>query len=325
MVPVEPPESNESVTGRAPELPGITVIDDDPTNLKLVALTLGDLYRVTAYSDPHAALDGFRSGVLPDLIICDVVMPGMTGFELHEQVRRIPALRSVPFLFLTAMSGRNHQRRAMVQGADDYITKPFSLDDLREAVRVRLERADDLRADASAKLAISSLGGAGLTAAGRRLQWEARRVVVLILYLLSQGGVAPLRSVRQALWEPGVHENSVRVLLNRARRTLGEAGALSVDAEVVRLDTPLAVSWDAPVFERAAREALDADDPVRVEVATRLYHGEFLPGFDAPWADEQRAYYEELYRELLEAAVRLADGEAELAAAESRLEAYYGA
>lgn len=132
--------------------------------LRLIGLALTRLYDVTAYGDPLTALEAFRAGNIPDLVISDVMMPQMVGFDLHERARELPHMRAVPFLFLSAMSDRLHQRRAMSQGADDYITKPFRAEELRQAVAVRLERARSLRDRArDARIGIASLGGLDIT------------------------------------------------------------------------------------------------------------------------------------------------------------------
>lgn len=305
--------------------PRIAAIDDDPSMLRLIGLALTGMYDVTAYSDPLTALEAFSSGNIPDLVISDVMMPQMVGFDLHERARELPLMRSVPFLFLSAMSDRLHQRRAMSQGADDYITKPFRAEELRQAVAIRLERARSLRERGhDAVLEIASLGGLDVTFGGRRLQWETRRAPLLLLYLLSSDRRLSLRDLLSNLWSEPVQDNTVRVLINRTRRMLeGVADIVVQDEEaILQLDHP--VEWDATAFEDAAVSALPTLDPVRIEAAIRLYRGEFLPDFDAPWVDSERARYENVYLALLDAAVEVAPGEAESERARARLESWYG-
>ncbi len=76
----------------------------------------------------------------PDLIVCDVAMPELNGYELLEKLRQDPATANLPFIFLTARSDRSFMRHGMDLGADDYVTKPFSHDDLLAAIRSRLKR-----------------------------------------------------------------------------------------------------------------------------------------------------------------------------------------
>jgi signal transduction histidine kinase len=81
----------------------------------------------------------------PDLIISDIMMPGMDGYELFEKVRARPDLADTPFIFLTARGGKEEVRRGKEMGADDYIIKPFEEEDLLVAVRSKLLRRREIR------------------------------------------------------------------------------------------------------------------------------------------------------------------------------------
>lgn len=76
----------------------------------------------------------------PDLIVCDVMMPGMTGYEVLATLRADPSLVNIPVILLTAMSDRKHMRQGMTAGADDYLTKPYRPDELCEAIDALLAR-----------------------------------------------------------------------------------------------------------------------------------------------------------------------------------------
>jgi CheY-like chemotaxis protein len=76
----------------------------------------------------------------PDAIVCDVMMPGMTGYEVLAELRADPGLATVPVILLTAMSDRQHMRQGMTAGADDYLTKPYRPDELCEAIAAVLAR-----------------------------------------------------------------------------------------------------------------------------------------------------------------------------------------
>ena len=77
---------------------------------------------------------------LPDLVICDVSMPGLDGFEVFELLSARPATAVIPFIFLSARAERADVRRGMALGADDYLTKPFTRVELLDSIRVRLKR-----------------------------------------------------------------------------------------------------------------------------------------------------------------------------------------
>lgn len=298
----------------------VAVVDDDVAVLTLVERILAD-YEVRTFDRPQAALRAFVDGVKPDLILTDVQMPVMDGFELHAEVRRIAPLRGVPFMYLTAMDDRDSLRRGMVQGADDYLTKPFSADELREAVAVRLARQASLNDPSASELIVTSLGGLALAAGEARLTWEARKVVMLLVYLLEHGGRAPVAAVRRDLWSGPSAGNHLHVLLSRLRKTLADHGRAGVVDEHVWLEIDLPVRWDVRSFEAAA-ERVEDGDRAALEAAIAAYGGEFLAGFDGPWAETRRAELEGRYIDLLEAAVDAAPDGPERRRAQARFEAF---
>lgn len=83
----------------------------------------------------------------PDLIICDVRMPVMDGYRTLAKIREMPGIANIPFIFLTAATEKNDMRRGMISGADDYLTKPFTPDELLEAVATRLSRQAELKSE----------------------------------------------------------------------------------------------------------------------------------------------------------------------------------
>ena len=76
----------------------------------------------------------------PDLIVCDIQMPGINGHEVLQILRANPRTSTIPFIFLSAMVDKSDQRKGMILGADDYLTKPFQPEDLLSSVKIRLEK-----------------------------------------------------------------------------------------------------------------------------------------------------------------------------------------
>ncbi len=294
-------EDDSSEPRAAGGLALVAVVDDDEAVRTLVARVLTG-YDVRTFDRPQAALRAFADGVRPQLIVSDVQMPGMNGFELHAEVRRIAPLRSVPFVYLTAMADRDSLRRGMVQGADDYLTKPFTPDELRQAVAVRLARLETLSDPVAARFEIISLGGLALAVGGTRLSWEARKVVTLLLFLLDRGGRAPASAVRRELWSGPSGDNHLHVLVSRLRKTLLEHGRAGVADDHAWLELDLPVRWDVTAFEAAADNAAVGGREA-IEAAIATYGGEFLAGFEGPWVEARRAELESRYLDLLEAAV----------------------
>lgn len=122
------------------EAPSVLVIDDDPAVLRYVSRCLSRSgFRVCAQNGGKAGVEA-AAHCRPDVIVCDVTMPGMDGHEVLQQVRNAPGSREIPFIFLTAKQERKDVRKGMQLGADDYLPKPFSIEELVEAVRSRLDR-----------------------------------------------------------------------------------------------------------------------------------------------------------------------------------------
>jgi DNA-binding response OmpR family regulator len=288
----------------------LLAVDDDATVLTLVRHVLA-AHEVMSFDRPDAALAALRAGLRPHLILSDVQMPGMSGFELHVELRKLAHLRSVPFVYLTALDRRDDIRRGMGLGADDYLTKPFRPEELREAVRVRLERRATLQGAEPAPqgLVLTTLGSLSLVHGDRRLTWEAKRVVLLLAYLLDQEGPVSAQRVRSDVLEPGVGSNHLHVLASRLRKTLGDLGSVSVVDEEVRLTLATVVAWDAATFARVGQRALEGGDAAAVEAALALYSGPSLGAYDGAWVEAHRGALEDLQLALLEAAVdRASDG-----------------
>lgn len=126
----------------------ILVIEDETRIRKNIVTIL----RMEGYDTLEA--ENGRLGVdlarkhLPDLVICDILMPEMDGLSTLEELRGDPATVRIPFIFLTSRGDRGDIRKGMVQGADDYLSKPFETDELLETLESRLKRAGELSSTA---------------------------------------------------------------------------------------------------------------------------------------------------------------------------------
>lgn len=126
----------------------ILVIDDTDDLRASIVATLNEAGFAT-----QEAKNG-RMGILkvlaqrPDLIICDVNMPEMDGYRTLEAIRKVPGTAAIPFIIMTGTPGINGFRQAMDCGADDFIMKPFTPDELLAAVKSRLARQTDFETEA---------------------------------------------------------------------------------------------------------------------------------------------------------------------------------
>jgi signal transduction histidine kinase len=118
----------------------ILLVDDEPSLRELLREILEEAgYAVTTAGNGKQAL-GALDAAAPELVISDVNMPGMDGYELYRQVRARPRFIATPFLFLSGRSGETDVRAGKQMGADEYLTKPVHEADLLIAVRARLDR-----------------------------------------------------------------------------------------------------------------------------------------------------------------------------------------
>jgi DNA-binding response OmpR family regulator len=136
--------------------PRILVVDDDPEVAKSIEASLRDYYKVfVVYSGVEAIKEARRHP--PDLIVLDVLMPDMDGLETCRQLRIDPVLANIPILFLTAL-GRPEDRVAGFRaGADDYLTKPFNLEELQLRIKAVLRRVSRPISRPSPKLRVRQL------------------------------------------------------------------------------------------------------------------------------------------------------------------------
>ncbi|GAB1544141.1 hypothetical protein NUACC21_68170 [Scytonema sp. NUACC21] len=122
----------------------ILVIEDEPQvreNIQLV-LELSDCDYKTIVAENGSVGLQLAKSELPNLIICDIMMPELDGYGVLKSLQQNLATESIPIIFLTAKADRGDLRQAMELGVDDYITKPFTPEELLKAVEVRLTRAE---------------------------------------------------------------------------------------------------------------------------------------------------------------------------------------
>lgn len=116
----------------------ILAVDDQPNNLKVIAGVLGDEYQLSIANNGHNALK-ILDKLVPDLILLDIMMPGMDGFEVCHEIKLRPQLKDIPVIFLTAKTEISDIVKAFEAGAVDYIFKPFNPLEVKARVNSQLQ------------------------------------------------------------------------------------------------------------------------------------------------------------------------------------------
>jgi len=201
--------------------PRIVIADDQPDNLLILQDFLETRYVVSAFDDGGPVLAYFEAGGEADLVLLDVMMPGMSGFEVCRRLKATPATCNIPVIFLTSLDRESDEAFALSLGADDFIHKPFSPPVVSARVRHHLklgqltrqlrERNEDL------ERLTGSMAGVGLwdlDVGENRLSWSAE-----MARLLGLADVALVGSLEA--WWALLHPDDVE----RVKREYREAAA----------------------------------------------------------------------------------------------------
>ena len=120
----------------------ILLIDDDEFHLSTAEMYLKDEYEIRKAKSGEEALEFLnKNDFIPDLIMLDIIMPGMNGWEVFEKIKAINRLKDVPIVFLTSEDGEKEREKARKLGVVDYITKPYDMtfvkNTISEIIRIR--------------------------------------------------------------------------------------------------------------------------------------------------------------------------------------------
>ena len=135
----------------------ILVVEDDSDIVTMLKQTLGRFFHVSVAMDGAAALDMLNQEDKPDLIVSDVLMPVMDGYELTRRVRSNPATQTIPIVLLTALTNEEKRLKGIEHGADAYLTKPFETKLLISTCRQIIGQRDLLRRQAVDNLEVTTI------------------------------------------------------------------------------------------------------------------------------------------------------------------------
>lgn len=127
------------------ERPTLLLVDDESTNLHVLRHTLQDVYRLLFATEGETALE-LANSELPDLILLDVMMPGLSGYDVCQKLKNNSKTKRIPVIFVTALADQKSEEHGFSLGAVDYIVKPFSPSIVRARVKTHLSlvRAEEV-------------------------------------------------------------------------------------------------------------------------------------------------------------------------------------
>jgi two-component system phosphate regulon response regulator PhoB len=212
------------------KLPRVLVVEDEPAIAELIAVNLRhNGFAPTVVFDGQAAQREVDA-VLPDVILLDWMLPGESGASLARQWRRQERTKTVPILMLTARSDESDKVQGLDAGADDYITKPFSTQELLARIRAVLRRRAPQIVNDSVQV-----GPLLLDAATYRVSYDGQELKVgptefkLLHYLMKHAERVHTRAgLLDKIWGDHVfiEERTVDVHIKRLRESLGEGGVM---------------------------------------------------------------------------------------------------
>jgi two-component system phosphate regulon response regulator PhoB len=211
----------------------VLVVEDDPTIHELVRFTLEEAgFGVVAASSAEQALDRLRE-VLPDVVLIDWMLPGMTGLALAQRVRAEARTRALPIIMVTARAQEADRVAGLEQGADDYITKPFSPRELVARIRAVLRRRAPEQAGDVLEVGPLRLDPSSHTVSinGTPLDMGPTEFKLLRFLMTQPGRVFTRAQLLDKVWGDHVfiEERTIDVHVRRLRLALGADGESMIE------------------------------------------------------------------------------------------------
>ena len=200
----------------------ILIVDDEAQIRRVLRTSLAaHRYEVRVAADGEAAIDTFHDSK-PDLIITDLSMPEKNGIELCREIRK---MSNVPIIVLSVKGEEKTKVEALDAGADDYITKPFGMDELLARVRAALRRLPDLEAKKPQITAGDfevDLSAHTILLKGEEIHLTPKEFELLVFFIQNQGKVLTHRALLGAVWGGNFTEQTeyLRVFVGNLRKKI---------------------------------------------------------------------------------------------------------
>ena len=260
----------------------ILSVDDDQRMLDLLDAQLSVLgVNLVGTKNAQEALNILEQGFLPNVILCDVMMPEQDGYSFHQRIRQNAHWLRIPFVYVTALGDESDYRQGMSQGADGYLKKPFSQEELLQEILLVLNRHADV--EGQSDVHISLLDGQAVRRGNAIDRAPDRGAEQLVFYLLVQGlNIKRKRlDVMASLWGD-ITLSGFRSVLSRARRWSEPWIDWDIDKHSVMIDLKPHVHCDLYDLERAL-EARESD-----KIIEALYRGPLMPAYQERWVIVKR-------------------------------------
>ena len=210
----------------------ILVVDDEPDITALVAYHLARAgYRVSTAANGTEALKAAREE-RPDVVVLDLMLPGVSGWDVLQELRRLDETREVGVILLTSRREEVDRIRGLSLGADDYLTKPFSPAELALRVAALLRRLASPAVSAGSTLAAGPVrvdrSAHRVTVDGKELTLTATEYKLLLTLMERRGRVQSRPQLLETVWDaqPDIQTRTVDMHVQRLRTKLGEHGDL---------------------------------------------------------------------------------------------------
>jgi two-component system, OmpR family, response regulator len=222
-------------------MPHVLLIEDDARIREIVERGLGSRgFVVTSAEDGPVGLDLARK-LEVDVVLLDLMLPGLSGLEVLEEIRL--AKPRLPVVALTALDDTRSKVAGLDAGADDYLTKPFSLEELAARVRARLRSREDAGALKAGPLTVDPVAHRAILN-GREVPLSARELALLAAFVRNTGQVLSRSQLLDMVWDinfdPG--SNVVEVYVAALRRKLGAGWIHTVRGMGYRFSAPVEAS-----------------------------------------------------------------------------------
>ena len=209
----------------------LLIVEDDPQISKMIKFALEMEYHITTATDIDLAMNTLSSEKI-DLILLDWMLPGLTGIELMRRLKRTSCMEQIPIIMLTAKSEEADKLKGIAHGADDYITKPFSLSELKSRIKAVIRRSKAIPVS-------EELSGFQLLSDKKKVIVQGNTISLtksefkMLEYLYdNRHKVCSRNEIIGNCWEKDVYDRVIDVNISRMRKKLEICGGKEIISSI---------------------------------------------------------------------------------------------